>query len=149
MEAGRDIMHFRNTCSHCCNDVEIPILSDFAYGEILFQSADARSFAIVDLINNSVFDEVLQALEKRAISESVRAEIAQPMLCDLSDEINGQPYSTIYPRCPLCGQKMSFWSDEHRVGMRHLPAPQWSGFTENSPERRMVILDSLIAKHTS
>jgi hypothetical protein len=149
MEAGRDVMHFQNTCSNCCNDVVLPILGDFAFGEILFQSTDARAFAIVDLIGNKVFDEVCQALDRQSIIGDVRADIAQPILCDLSDEFNGLRYSMDYPRCPLCGHKLSSWSDEHRVGMCHLPFPQWTAFMKNSPECRMEILDRLITKYTT
>ena len=57
------VYNFRNTCYRCFNDIEYPLLGDFSYGELLFQTIDGKDFYYVALIDNETFAFVCQYLK--------------------------------------------------------------------------------------
>ena len=58
----RTVVFFKNTCGRCFNDIEIPLLGDFAYGEFIFQTTDGQDFLIAQFIDNRAVEDVRQIL---------------------------------------------------------------------------------------
>ena len=62
----RTVYNFLNTCYKCLSNIEYPLLSDFSYGESIFQTSDGQDFFLVDLINNQTFRFINEFLESKA-----------------------------------------------------------------------------------
>jgi hypothetical protein len=146
METGRAVMFFLNSCKACSQAIEIPVLSDFD-GDVLYQTEDMKHFAIVDLYQNPAMDLISQILHTRGKLEYKNWGIAQRILCDVAEPIGNQRYIEDGKRCPLCGAKLTAWSDDVKVGMRHLPSPQWNRFMALDPTERERMVESMIDEY--
>jgi hypothetical protein len=147
MERANDIAFFKQTCTSCFNDVEIPVLGDLSsYGEMLYQTSDAKYFALVDLIRNPAFDLIRETLQACNLPERAAADVSQFILCTVSDPVGSQRYSIQYPRCPLCGKLLSSWSDEHLTSRRPIASPSWAAFLALSEPERVKLVRGLVSQ---
>jgi len=55
---SRAVIFFKNTCSSCFNDVGIPLLGDFAYGEFIYQTSDGHNYAYVSALTEPAWERV-------------------------------------------------------------------------------------------
>lgn len=132
---------FRNTCPHCTASVEIPVLSDFSYGEIILQTKDGRDFCIAKLIGNSAYDFITHFLERSSDTKSHSIE-AQQILAQVADQLNGKELTAEYPLCPNCQGKINRLSTEEQGEKMVLPETTWHVFEELSePEKIQRIKD--------
>ncbi len=148
MERENDIAFFTQTCTSCFNDVEIPVLGDFSsYGEMLYQTSDAKNFALVDLIHNPAFDLIRRTLRGYNLHGRAEADISQFILCAVSDPVGSQRYSIQYPRCPICTRMLTSWSDNRLTSRRTIASPSWTGFLALNEKKRVNLINELVSKH--
>lgn len=97
----RTVYNFLNTCNKCFNDIEYPLLGDFSYGELIFQTTDGQDFFLVELINNKTFDFICTFLKNKA-GQKIRKADPQKILALLADKGKGKEFAIDYPICPIC-----------------------------------------------
>ena len=59
----RTVCYFKNECRNCLNTIKFPILSDFTYGELIYQTKDGKDFCIAQLPDNEIFDFITEFLK--------------------------------------------------------------------------------------
>ena len=135
--------NFRNTCDKCFNDIEIPILGDFAYGEIIFQTRDAKDFYIAVLIDNKTFDFITEVLEQNKDLRNKEAD-ALKVLALIADKVDGKEFSTNYPICPICKNRLRNYNDSNRTTTMELGYASWSNFESLSKGEKLDRLKQVI-----
>ena len=121
------IYKFKNTCYRCFRVSEIPFLSDFCYGELLWQTKDGRDFCIAILFDNPTFDLIIETL-KSDIDLQKKKINPQKILALVADKPNGKDYTADYPMCPFCKRKQRHFKDNTRTVIMEVPFATWSDF---------------------
>ncbi len=57
------VFNFKNTCFRCFRRIEYPLLGDFLYGDLLFQTSDGQDFYYVQLLDNKTFKFICEFLD--------------------------------------------------------------------------------------
>ena len=135
--------NFRNTCHKCFNDIEFPLLGDFAYGEIIFQTKDAKDFYIAVLIDNKTFDFIADILKTNKDFKSRKAD-PQKILALIADKVNNKEYTTDFPICPICKSKQRSFGDGNRTTQIELGFATWKEFESLSQESKLNKLQEVI-----
>ena len=149
----RSVRFFRNTCSHCNNDVGIPLLGDFAYAEFVFQTQDGKSFAYSSAIDHpawarmkSIFlDSAGIALDQN--NDDIR--IYQNVLIRCADLRDGKRYTTEFPLCSTCGRKIEFYNDDETLYDEEVPDVTWNEFLSLPSVDQTTRVLTLIQEETS
>ena len=136
----REIYFFRNTCHRCFNDVEIPSLGDFAYGELIFQTTNAQDFALVTLIDNKTFSFIINALETLKNKKTD----PQYVLARLADPLNGKEF-TIDRLCPICRHKQRHFVDYIKTSSKKLPFVSWNSFEDLNEENKIQLIKEIVS----
>jgi len=125
----KTVYNFKNTCQNCFNDIEFPLLGDFSYGEMIFQSKDGHDFYLAQLIDNRTFNFILERLK---VERELIAEKADPqkVLTLVADKPIGKEFSTDYPICPICKSKQNHYSDNIKTNTIELPFVTWNNFQQ-------------------
>ena len=141
----RSVRFFRNTCPHCNNDVGIPLLGDFAYGEFIYQTDDGRSYAYVSAIDHPAWVR-MNAIFKGAAGMSLDQNnddirIYQIVLIRCADLHEGRRYSTNFPLCSMCGGKIKCYSDDVIMFDAEVQDATWNEFlsTSDADQYRKVL----------
>ena len=135
--------NFRNTCHKCFNDIEFPLLGDFAYGEMIFQTKDAKDFYIAVLIDNKTFDFVTEVLEHNKDLKNKKAD-PQKILALIADKVDNKEFTTDYPICPICKSRQRSFGDNIRTTKVELGFATWTDFESLSHERKLARLQEVI-----
>jgi hypothetical protein len=135
--------NFRNTCHKCFNDIEFPLLGDFAYGEIIFQTKDGKGFYIAVLIDNKTFDFIADILENNKDFKSSKAD-PQKILALIADKVDNKEFTTDYPICPICKSRQSSFGDNIRTNKIELGFATWTDFESLSQESKLIRLQEVI-----
>jgi hypothetical protein len=114
----RELPTFRATCAACGERWDEPALSDFAYGECLLRTADARRFAHVDGFA-AIPMKVAAALESKP------AAPLWEVLADLASRVDGAAW-LVDLRCPRCGFDDCSLDDRAPVGSLVIPDADFS-----------------------
>jgi hypothetical protein len=140
----RTVYNFRNTCQKCFNDVEFPLLGDFSYGELIFQTTDGKDFYIAVIIENGAFDFIREAINN---SEELTAGNVDPekILVLVADKPNNQQFSINYPLCPNCKMVQTDFNDNIRTGKKALRYVTWHGF-ERLPDADKLMRVAEVAR---
>ena len=139
----RTAYNFRNTCLNCFNDIEFPLLGDFAYGEIIFQTKDAKGFCIAVLIDNKTFDFITEVLEHNKDFKSKKAD-PEKILALIADKVDGKEFTTDYPICPICKSRQRSYGDNIRTTKIELGFATWTAFESLSQEGKLTKLQEVI-----
>ncbi|HRI20140.1 MAG TPA: hypothetical protein PLA68_04280 [Panacibacter sp.] len=121
------VYNFKNTCYRCFNDIEIPLLGDFAYGELIFQTKDGQDYFVAILIDNAIFDFIVETLTNDEELKHKKVD-PQKILTLLADKINGIGFTTDYPICPICKRRQNHFNDNIRTTERELHFATWNDF---------------------
>lgn len=135
--------NFKNTCRGCFNDIEFPLLGDFAYGEIIFQTKDAKGFYIAVLINNKTFDFITEVLEHNKDFKNKKAD-PKKILALVADKVDDKEFSTDYPICPICKSRQISYGDNIQTTKIELGFAKWTGFESLSQEDKLTKLQEVI-----
>jgi hypothetical protein len=135
--------NFRNTCYSCFNDIEFPILGDFAYGEILLQTEDAKEFYIAVLIDNPTFSFISHILEQNTSFKSNKIP-PQQVLALIADRVNNKKLSPNYPVCPVCKSRLRSFGDNNRTTEIELGYASWKDFEKLSGEDKIKRLQQVL-----
>ena len=139
----RTAYNFRNTCHSCFNDIEFPLLGDFDYGEIIFQTKDAKDFYIAVLIDNKTFDFITEALEHNKEFKNKKAD-PQQILVLIADKVDNKEFTTDYPICPICKSRQRSFGDNIRTTKIELSFATWTDFESLSQEGKLTRLKEVI-----
>ena len=142
MNKTRTIYNFRNTCHRCFNDIDIPLLGDFAYGEILCQTEDAQDFYIAELLNNPTFDFINSSLTQQEDLKRKRVD-SQKVLTLLADKPNDKDFTTDYPICPICRKRQKHFNDNIRTTERQVGFVTWTDFESLTQDNKLDRLKRL------
>jgi hypothetical protein len=138
-EKTRTVCFFKNTCHHCHNDIEYPLLGDFSYGEVIFQTIDAQHFALAVLIDNKTFAFIRDSLktlkDKKADPQHILARVADPL--------SGFEF-TNHILCPICRHKQRNFIDNFRKRLVEIPVGTWHAFESLSEENRFQLVSEII-----
>jgi hypothetical protein len=135
--------NFRNTCDKCFNDIEFPLLGDFAYGEMIFQTKDAKDFYIAILIDNKTFDFITEVLKHNTDFKSKKAD-PQKILALIADKVDNKEFTTDYPICPICKSRQRSYGDDNRTTKIELGFATWTDFESLSQESKLSKLKEVI-----
>ena len=135
--------NFRNTCHKCFNDIEFPLLGDFAYGEMIFQTKNAEDFYIAVLIDNKTFDFITDVLQHNKDFQNKKAD-PQKILALIADKVDDKEFTTDYPICPICKARQRGFSDNIRTTKIELGFVTWTEFESLSQESKLSRLQSVI-----
>jgi hypothetical protein len=115
----RTVYNFLSTCYKCFNDIEYPLLGDFSYGELIFQTTDGQDFFLVELIDNKTFEFIREFLKSKAGQKISKAD-PQKILALLADKVNGKEFAIDYPICPNCKRRQNHFNDNTRTTQRQI-----------------------------
>ena len=133
------LYNFRNTCYNCFNDIEFPLLGDFSYGELIFQTKDGQDFGIAVLIGNITFDFINETIKKDKELEHKKVD-PQKILALVADKLNDKGFTAEYPICPICKKRQREFNDNIRTCKRELNFVTWHDFenlTSNDKIKRI------------
>lgn len=143
MDKTRTIYNFRNICYRCFNDIDIPLLSDFAYGEILCQTKDGQEFYIAELLDNPTFDFVSSVLTQQKEIKSKLLD-SQKILVLLADKPNGKDFTKDYPICPICKNRQKHFTDSKRTTERKVGFVTWTHFESLTQDNKLKQVEDAI-----
>ena len=121
------VYNFKNTCHNCFNDIEYPLLGDFSYGELIFQTKDGQDFAIAILIGNATFDFIIETIKNDEEIKNKKVD-PQKILMLLADKLHDKEFTPDYPICPICKKRQRHFSDNIRTTNRELNFVTWLDF---------------------
>lgn len=121
------VYNFKNTCYNCFNDIEYPLLGDFSYGELIFQTKDGQDFGIAVLIDNTTFDFINETIKKDKELEHKKVD-PQKILALVADKLNDKEITDKYPICPICKKRQREFNDNIRTSKRELNFVTWHDF---------------------
>lgn len=124
MQDTRTVYNFKSTCQSCFNDVEFPLLGNYADGELVLQTKDGQGFYIAELIYNPTFTFIVETLQDYK-DLNIKETDSQKVLTILADKIGGKEFTTEYPICPVCKKRIRHFSDNARTSKRELPFATW------------------------
>ena len=130
------VYNFRNTCYNCFNDIEFPLLGDFSYGELIFQTKDGQDFGIAVLINNATFNFIIDTLKKDKELEHNKVD-PQKILTLVADKLDNKEFTSDYPICPICKKRQRHFNDNVRTSKRELNFVTWRDFESLTPDDKM------------
>jgi len=143
MVNARTAYNFRNTCHKCFNDIEFPILGDFAYGEMIFQTKDAKDFYIAVLIDNKTFEFITDVLQNNNDFKCKKAD-PRKILALIADKVDNKEFTTDYPICPICKSRQKSFGDNIRTTKIELGFATWTDFESLSRESKLTRLQEVI-----
>jgi hypothetical protein len=123
----RTVCNFKNTCHNCFNDIEYPLLGDFSYGELIFQTKDGQDFGIAVLFDNATFDFVIETLKNDKEMENNKVE-PKNILALLADKLHDKEFTPDYPICSICKKRQRHFNDNIRTTKRELHFVTWLDF---------------------
>jgi hypothetical protein len=130
----RTVVFFRNTCARCFNDIEIPLLGDFAYGGFIFQTTDGQDFFIGEFIDNEAVEDVQEILNGKSFD-------LYAIMAQLADKKDNKTFSTTYPLCPNCTKRIIYYSDNNKTIDRQIDFAKWTDFQrKGKDEKRKIVL---------
>jgi|SRR5580698_9311246 hypothetical protein len=140
----RSVRFFTNTCSTCMNDVAIPLLGDFAYGELIFQTIDGKQFALAEVI----LDEAWSLISKIAAAEcgfdkngvTPALSVFQRVAMHCADPLGGKRFATRFPLCPLCASPISHYRDDRISHDAVIPRVTWRHFLGLSAQEQKNVV---------
>jgi hypothetical protein len=135
--------NFRNTCHKCFNDIEFPLLGDFAYGEMIFQTKDAKDFFIAVLIDNNTFDFITEVLQRSKDFQNKKAD-PQKILALIADKVDDKEFTTDFPICSICRARQRSFDDSIRTTQIELGFATWTEFESLSQEGKLSRLQEVI-----
>lgn len=143
MEKTRIVSNFKNFCYRCFHRIDIPLLSDFSYGEVLFQTDDGQDFYIAELTKNPTFDFITSIL----IHQKLKVKQADPqkILALLADKPNGKSFTINYPICPICKRKKRGFNDNVKTTEREVGFASWTYFESLTQPNKTLQLEKAIA----
>ena len=139
----RTVYNFLNTCYKCFNDIEYPLLGDFSYGELIFQTADGQDFFMVQLIDNKTFEFICEFLKSK-LGQKISKADPQKILALLADKIDGKELAIDYPICPNCKRKQNHFNDNTRTTQRQISFASWTDFESLTQENKIEKLEEII-----
>lgn len=139
----RTAYNFRNTCHKCFNNIEFPLLGDFAYGEMIFQTKDGKDFYIAVLIDNKTFDFITEVLQNDKNFKNKNAD-PQKILALIADKVDNKEFATDYPICPICKSRQRSFNDNIRTTEIKLGFATWTDFESLSQETKLARLQEVI-----
>jgi hypothetical protein len=143
-EKIRTAYNFKNTCHQCFNDIEFPILGDFANGEMIFQTKDAKNFFIAVLIDNKTFDFIVDILQHKKEFETKKSDLHK-ILALIADRADNKEFTTDYP---ICKSKQLNYDDNIRTTKIELSFATWTDFENLSHESKLIKLKEVIDLYT-
>lgn len=144
----RTVYNFLNTCNKCYNDIEYPLLGDFSYGELIFQTTDGQDFFLVELIDNKTFDFICSFLKSK---EGLKIGKADPhkILALLAVKVKGKELAADYPICPICKSRQKHFNNNTRTTQRQISFATWTYFESLSVDNKLIHLEDIIGLHGS
>jgi hypothetical protein len=145
----KTVYNFLNTCNKCFNDIEYPLLGDFSYGELIFQTSDGLDFFIVELIDNKTLDFIYAFLNSK-VGQKISKADPQKILALLADKVEGKEIAIDYPICPNCKRKQNHFNDNIRTTKRQIGFATWTNFeslTVDNKTRRLEDILNLFASN--
>ena len=138
---GRNVRFFRNACRTCHNDVGVPLLGMFAYGEFVYQTDDGRTYAYVAALTNPAWERVA-AILRLAAGMSLEKndgdiDVYQRILIRCADRNAERQYSTEFPLCPKCAAKITSYGDDVVMFDQYLDDVTWERFMALSPQAQV------------
>jgi len=139
----RTVYNFLNTCYKCFSDIEYPLLGDFSYGELIFQTADGQDFFLVELIDNKTFDLICNFL-KNKVGQKISKADPQKILALLADKIDDKEFAINYPICPNCKRRQNHFNDNNRTTQRQIGFASWTDFESLTEDEKIKTLDDVV-----
>ena len=133
----KKLYNFKNTCDNCFNDIEFPILGDFAEGEIMFQTKDGEDFYVAVLLGNRTLNFITNTLkqDKQLSNEEVNP---QKILAFVADKPNNKELTADYPICPICKARQERYSDNIKTNKIEVKYASWFDFEKLSQENKIA-----------
>jgi hypothetical protein len=140
----RIVYFFKNTCRNCYNDIEFPLLGNFADNEFVLQTVDGKDFYIGLLFDNKAFDFIDNFLRGNAIDETAKGIYTRKILRSLADQVDNKKFSKDYPICPICRHKQNYYSDDNRSYLKELNYATWNDFESLTYEEKVKRIQQII-----
>ena len=121
------VCNFKNTCHKYFSDIEFPLLGDFSYGEIIFQTNDGLDFYIAELIENKTFNFIVEHL-KADKDLRRKKDDPQKLLLLVADKPNCKEFTANYPICPVCKSRQHHFNGSVRTSLMELAFVTWNKF---------------------
>lgn len=144
----RTVYNFKNTCYKCFNDIEYPLLGDFSYGELIYQTTDGQDFFLAELIDNKAFDFICDFLKNKAGQKISKAD-PQKILVLLADKVSGKEFAIDYPICLNCKRLQNHFSDNTRTTQREIGFASWMDFESLTANNKTKRLEDIISLNSS
>ncbi len=135
----KTVYNFRNTCYRCFNDIEFPLLGDFASGETIFQTKDAKDFYIAVTINNKTLDFIKNIVQHNSDFQNSKVD-PQKLLALIADKVDEKEFTTDFPICPICKATQRSFDDNTRTTQIELRFATWTQFESLSQECKLTKL---------
>lgn len=145
----KSVRFFKNTCPHCKREVGIPSLGSFAYGEFIYQTEDGRSYAYVSASGNPAWrriDSIFKDVDWKSSDQDYRSRIFQKVLILCADPHEGKRFTTRFPLCSKCGEKIRGGNDDEPLFDEEIPDATWDEFLSTSDADQRAKVLSLIDK---
>jgi hypothetical protein len=137
------ISYFQLKCSICGFVFQAPVLSDFSYGDFIYDSQSGKYFAYLNIFEDKVVFEVNEILkqEKNLLNQKGLVDgIWQvfPITCDLAPD--GSPFERKIRECPFC-KKRSLIQSKDPIGVHEVPPithVEWNNLETVEKRNRIV-----------
>jgi hypothetical protein len=139
---------FRAKCpkSTCLLDIDVPLLSDFSYGEFMYGSIDGKSikyYCGLDCKTWKFVDAVISEISKDE-KPTEQGVVIQKIIGCIADRDDKDIYFTQDIYCPECQTKIKATNADVQTGVRDYPDLTFAGFESlNHEDRRNKIQELL------
>lgn len=138
------IATFKAKCkkSSCGHDFDVPLLSDFTYGEFIYSSIDGKEFRYYNSLDcetwNFIDKTVSEYLGKKNREEI--GTIIQKIIGLVADRQNPDIYFTQDIHCPKCHSKVESVNDNNKTGLKEFEILTFNNFTKliESEKRKLI-----------
>jgi len=144
----RSVYFFKNTCHNCNNDIEFPLLGNFADNEFLMQTIDGKDYCIGIIVDNPTFNFVDNYLQDKGVEGFQRATYIKQILRLLADRTYNKEFSKSYPICPICQKLQTSYNDDVKTIVRDLSYASWNDFDKLSLDKKLIKLKEATSVQT-
>lgn len=145
----RSVRFFKNTCPHCKDEVGIPSLGSFAYGEFIYQTENGRSYAYASAVEHPAWERIeaiFKNVDWRSSDQGYRSRILQRVLILCADPFEGERFTTRFPLCSKCGEKIRSFNEDEPLFDEEIPDATWNEFLSTADADQNAKVLALVDK---
>jgi hypothetical protein len=140
------IATFKSMCSNCHSEVDVPLLSDFSYGEFLYGSVDGkevRYYGALECPNWKFVDEIMDGRYNYQDRKRQGTTI-QKIIWLIADRDNPDVFYTPDIYCPVCRSKIQSIDPNQRTGFQEYRDLSFQKFERMDPNEKRNTIGQLL-----